>query len=90
MLFSCYEIIFFTINNEYERYTIIIHTTADAAIDNLLMRFNFMYATKFLHSTFHRSPQHRNLKNDFHISLATSFNEHIHRARAALHYWIET
>lgn len=91
MLFSWFEIIFIlhTINNGYERYTspIIIHATTDAALDNLLMRFNFICDTTFLHPTSHRCTA--NLKNDFHISLDL-FLMNISIARCALHYWIET
>jgi hypothetical protein len=54
---------------------IIMHATTDAATDNLLIRFSFIYDTTFLH------PTHLTQKpvNDFHISLRAFLNKHIHR-----------
>lgn len=45
---------------------IIIHATADAAIDNLLIRFNFICDTTFLRPSIAHQMKP---ESDFHISL---------------------
>lgn len=45
---------------------IIVHVTTDAAIDNLLIRFNFICATAFLRPSIAHQMKP---ESDFHISL---------------------